>query len=166
MTKKERVYYDIEFNNPDKIPIWAFNRDQTKGDIISYELLFPVHGGNIEKSEWGYTWENLGDGTIGQPKKIVILNCSMLDSYDFPDPDSISRLQDIGEFKSNSKKHFLVAEMGISGFNTYMFLRGFINVLIDFKLNEIRVMNLLDKFLSMKIQKAGFSYYHFKKKQC
>jgi len=34
MNKKQRVYRAIEFNNPDKIPIWAFNKDQEDRDIL------------------------------------------------------------------------------------------------------------------------------------
>jgi uroporphyrinogen decarboxylase len=166
MTKKERVYSAIEFKNPDKIPIWAFNKDEDKGDIISYKL-FPGNGDDNRKSDWGYTFENLGNGTMGQPKKPVIPDWDMLNFYDFPDPDSILRFQGIDEFKNSSKKHFLIAEMGISGFNTYMFLRGFVNAMIDFKLKEIKAINLLDKIFEIEkkvIKKAsvyGFDAIHF-----
>jgi len=110
MTKKERVTFAIEFKNPDKVPIWAFNKDQTKGDILSYEL-FPCHGSKIVESEWGYTWENLGDGTIGQPKKTVIPDWRVLKKYNFPNPNSSDRFKEIDEFKSKSDCHFLIAEV-------------------------------------------------------
>ena len=70
----------IEFKNPKRVPIWAFNRDQAGGDVLSYEL-FPFRGGKVEKSDWGYTWTNLGDGTIGQPKEPVIPSWSSLKKY-------------------------------------------------------------------------------------
>ena len=163
MTKKERVYRAIEFNNPDKVPIWAINRDQVKGDLITYEL-FPNPNGEIKKSFWGYEWENLGDGTIGQPKKIVIEN---LDKYSLPDPDSELSLQGINEFIKSFKEYFLIFQLGITGFTTYNFLRGFINAMIDFKLKEKKALVLLDKIFEIekkiikKVSGSGFDAIHF-----
>ena len=166
MNKKDKVIRAIEFKNPDKIPIWAFNKDQEDGDILSYEL-FPFHEGEIEKSDWGYTWTNLGDGTIGQPKDPVIPGWSSLKSYSFPDTESDERFKGIMDFKAKSDYHFLIAEMGISGFNTYLFLRGFINSMIDFQARDKRALDLLDSIMEIETRVAekaagyGFDAIHF-----
>lgn len=164
MTKKERVYFAIEFNNPDRIPIWAINRDQQKGDIIGYDPFSDYQEIN-KKSFWGYEFENLGDGTMGQPKKIVIEN---LNNYNLPDPNSILNFQKINEFiKKFKEEYFLIFNMGITGFNTYMFLRGFINAMIDLKLKEKKSLILLDKIFKIEkiiIKKAsqfGFDAVYF-----
>ena len=68
MTGRELVIDAINFNNPAHVPIWFFNRDHHRGDIMYYVL-------NIERdgiSEWGYKWEKLDDGTMGQPTNPVI----------------------------------------------------------------------------------------------
>ncbi|MHB1276437.1 MAG: uroporphyrinogen decarboxylase family protein [Candidatus Humimicrobiaceae bacterium] len=166
MTRKNRVIAAIEFETPDRTPIWAFNKDQTNGDILSYEL-FPFHEGEVIKSEWGYIWENLGDGTIGQPKNPVVPSWDTLKDYIFPDPSSLDRFQGIDEFKNKSDNHFLIAELGISGFNTYLFLRGFINTMIDFQLRDNRALSLLDNIFYIESQviknasKYGFDAIHF-----
>lgn len=166
MEKKTIVLDAIEFNRPDRIPIWAFNKDKTDGDILSYEL-FPFHEGEVEKSDWGYIWENLNDGTIGQPKKPVILDWKDLKNYTFPNPDSTNRFKGISEFKLKVKSHFLMAELGISGFNTYLFLRGFTNAMIDFQVRDKKALNLLEGIFDIESQvirkasKYGFDAIHF-----
>ncbi len=54
MIKKELVIDAINFNNPARIPIWFFNRDQHYGDIGIYfqddwgtqdDLILSIYGG-------------------------------------------------------------------------------------------------------------------------
>ena len=69
MTRGELVQRAISFDRPSRVPVWYWNADRERSDIHSFEL-FPYKG-DVNRSEWGYVWENLGDGTIGQPKKPV-----------------------------------------------------------------------------------------------
>ena len=161
MTKKERVIAAIEFKGPDRIPVLAFTGDIKEGDVLNYPL-FPVNENDGNKSEWGYIWENLGDGTMGQPKKPIISDWSMLRDYKFPDVNSESRFERVAEFKKQSEGYFLNAEMGISGFNTYLFLRGFINAMIDFQGRDKRALELLNNIFEVERmvikQAAGFGF--------
>ena len=70
MTRSELVKRAISFDSPSRVPVWFWNEDKERSDIHSFEL-FPYKG-DVKTSEWGYVWEDLGDGTIGQPKKPVI----------------------------------------------------------------------------------------------
>ena len=59
-TRKETVIKAINFERPDHLPIWFFNRDELSGDILRFNLAIEENG----KSEWGYEWEKLDDGTM------------------------------------------------------------------------------------------------------
>lgn len=144
MTKRERIIAAIDFTGPDRIPVLAFTGDVQEGDVLNYHL-FPVSEKNGNRSEWGYVWENLGDGTMGQPKNPVIADWSDLKDYRFPDADSTGRFAGVPAFKARSAGHFLNAEIGISGFSTYLFLRGFVNAMIDFQERDRRAMELLHR---------------------
>lgn len=165
MNRRELVQRAITFENPSRIPVWFWNEDRERSDIHSFEL-FPYKG-DVKKSEWGYVWENLGDGTIGQPKKPVIPAWEDFAAFHFPVPDKSGRFDGIGEFKKSAEDRYTAAEMGITGFNTYAFLRGFENALIDFKLERKKAGMLLDgifEFETEVIRLAsvyGFDGIHF-----
>jgi hypothetical protein len=165
-SRKEEVLRAITFGHPSRIPIWYWNRDRELGDVFGFEL-FPYKGGEVSVSEWGYIWENLGDGTLGQPKKPVIKTWEDLNDYVPPDPDKPERFWGIEEFKREAGDRYRTAEMGITGFNTYAFLRSFENGLTDFKLEITNACALLDKIFwveSAIIQAAaehGFDGIHF-----
>jgi uroporphyrinogen decarboxylase len=166
MTGEERVRRAIEFTRPDRIPLWFWNRDRERSDIRSFEL-FPYKGGEVERSEWGYEWENLGDGTLGQPKKPVIAAWEEVEEYAFPDPLRPGRFDGAYDFLRETSGRYRAAEMGITGFNTYAFVRGFENALVDFLINEDKACMLLDRIFTFEctvIRKAsehGFHGVHF-----
>jgi hypothetical protein len=155
----------INFEHPSRIPVWFWNQDKERSDIHSFEL-FPYKA-DVRKSEWGYEWEDLDDGTIGQPKEPVIPEWDDFDSYIFPHADRPDRFDGIDEFVRNSEDRYRAAEMGITGFNTYTFLRGFENALVDFKLEPKRAGRLLDRIFEFEtdvIRTAashGFDAIHF-----
>ena len=72
MNQRERVIRAINFKHPDRPPIWMFNRDVEIGDVMLYDFrVDPADGGQdyhgSTLSEWGYRWQRLDDGTMGQP---------------------------------------------------------------------------------------------------
>ncbi len=165
-SRKERVLRAIKFERPSRIPIWYWNRDKELGDVYGFEL-FPYKGGEVSVSEWGYTWENLGDGTLGQPKKPVIKTWEDSNAYIPPDPEKLERFSGVEEFQLEAGDRYRTVEMGITGFNTYAFLRGFENALVDLKLETTNACVLLDRIFSVEtavIQHAaeyGFDGVHF-----
>jgi len=163
MTKKERVLRAIEFNNPDNIPIWHFNYNETDGDILRFELAIETDG----LSEWGYRWITMGDGTMGQPSGPVIKDWDEIEEYTFPKLRKSERLKGLEEFKKGSNNHYLIAGIGITGFTTYTFLRGFENAMTDFLLEPERAGCLLDRIFSFDndlitiAAEHGFDGIHF-----
>lgn len=156
MTGKERVVRAIEFDNPDSVPICFWNRDHKRGDIMLFELstprlsdVFALNEGKI-RSEWGYEWTKLNDGTMGQPEKSVIKNWSDLDNYSFPQLNSAGRTIGIETFKKQAGDRYLLGSLCISGFNIYMFIRGFQNAMLDFMDEDGRAVELLDGIFSFE----------------
>lgn len=159
MTKRERVVKAINFDSPDSIPVWNFNRDQTDGDILRYEMA--IEESSI--SEWGYKWLKLEDGTMGQPSESVIESLDDISSYKYPILDGTKRMKSYNSFIAQSKDHYTLAGMGITGFNTYTFLRGFENSMVDFLLEKEKACELLDKIFSFETELIEIaSKYNFK----
>lgn len=148
MTGKERVIKAIEFDNPDRVPIYFCNRDHERGDIMAFGL--GLEDNHV--SEWGYKWTRLDDGTMGQPEKPVIKDWSDLDYYCFPQLNRAGRTEGIEEFKRRAGARYLLGSLGISGFNVYMFIRGFQNAMLDFIDETGRGIELMDRIFSFESQ--------------
>jgi uroporphyrinogen decarboxylase len=149
MKEKDEVIRAIEFKKPDYIPVWFINKDVEKGDIANY-WLFPL--GKGVTTEWGYefTHSTRDDGTMGMPRDPLIPNWEDLENYKFPDPDSEKKYKGIDQFKADNKDRYQIASLGITGFNTYFFLRGFQNALVDFALEDVTGIALLDKIFDIE----------------
>lgn len=149
MSRRSEVNKAIEFRKPNYIPRWFINKDVEKGDIANY-WLFPL--GKGETTEWGYKWTHTtkDNGTMGMPRDPIIPTWEEFKNYEFPDPTSDKKYNEIDNFKSNNQDRYQIASMGISGFNTYIFLRGFQNALMDFATEDKRGEELLDKIFNIE----------------
>lgn len=164
MNQRERVLRAIRFENPDRPPVWFFNRDHREGDILRCNLAPRQPDG---ATEWGYRWTSLGDGTMGQPEEPVLPDWRDLGKYEFPGLRKEERMARIGPFLADSEGYYRLAGCGISGFTTYTFLRGFENAVTDFCLEPERAGALLDGIFQFENQmislaaECGFDGYHF-----
>lgn len=162
----------IEFRGPDRIPVWMFNRDVEKGDVMLYDLRISegadgqnYHGGSL--SEWGYRWKRLDDGSMGQPTEPVIRDWPDADAYRFPEVNAERRLAGIEDYQRRSEGYYRLPVLIITGFTTYTFLRGFENAMVDFMLERERAERLLDGIFGFEKQLmtlaagAGFDGFHF-----
>ena len=172
MNHRERVVRAIEFEDPDRTPVWLFNRDEGRGDVMFYDFRLDAggggdgyHGGVL--SEWGYQWERLGDGTMGQPTRPVIPDWDGFASYRFPELRPERRLAGLPQFLEKSEGYYRLPMSVITGFTTYSFLRGFENSMMDFLLEKERAGELLDRIFAFEKQlvslaaSAGFDGFHF-----
>jgi uroporphyrinogen decarboxylase len=172
MTNRERVVRAINFENPDKVPLWLLNKGQEEGDILWYDIRIQegghsasYHGG--DKSEWGFTWNRLDDGTMGMPAEPVIKTWDDLESYKLPDLDPDRRLKNLPDFLAQSEGYFRLAVPIITGFEIYRALRGFQNTMIDLIEENENALFLLDKIFSFEKEimtlsaENGFHGFYF-----
>lgn len=171
MNSRDRVIRAIEFGTPDRVPLWLLNKDQEKGDVLWYNFeitegahVAAYHGGEL--SEWGYTWQRMDDGTMGQPREVVIPSWDSLGSYVFPSLNPERRLARCASFLEASRDYYRLAVLIISGFNLYTFLRGFENSMIDFSEQSPQSAELLDGIFSFQKEllalaaKTGFQGFY------
>ena len=172
MDRRERVIRAIKFEEPDRVPLWLFNRDQEQGDVLWYDFRIQegedrtgFHGKSI--SEWGYQWHTLGDGTSGQPDAPTISTWDALERYEFPKLNVERRLAGLPEFMKCSAGHYRLPVLIITGFTTYTFLRGFENAMIDFVEEPERAEALLDRIFAFEKElmtlaaESGMDGFHF-----
>ena len=153
MTGRERVSRAIEFRSPDRVPVWFFNRDHLRGDIMCYGL-----GRGIEdRNEWGYRMKNLGDGTMGQPEAPVLPTWDTFNGFRAPELAADVRMQNLKEFKERAGDRYMLGGLGITGFNLYTFLRGFGNSMMDFLAEQDRACSLLDMIFDFEMQLISLS---------
>lgn len=147
MTSKERVKRAVHFERPDVMPILYFNVHTQRSDLLltgagnSSSFVPKVTG----ESEWGFVWKSV-DKTMGQPENPPITDYSLLDTYVRPDGNDLTRYKDMElEIKNNPDKYVL-AGVGISGFNRASYIRGFEGFLEDLYLdvdNAIRIIDMV-----------------------
>lgn len=162
MTSRERVRRAITFDQPDRVPVVFWNRDHERGDILLHDFTRQADG----RSEWGYQLESLGDGTMGQPRHPVIAVWDDFPAYRFPNVDAAHRREGVDAFKRGSGDRYLIAGLGITGFNLYTFLRGFANAMMDFVAERENAERLLDGIMGFEMELmtlaagAGFDGVH------
>ena len=164
MTSRECVKRTIAFQQPDRVPIWFFNRNEEHGDILCFDLALCDDAG---RSEWGYQWLELDDGTMGQPGSPLIPEWDAFSAYTFPDPDNAARFEDVDVFMRRSEDYYRLASLCLSGFTIYTFLRGFENAMLDFVAEPEKAGELMDRIVAFEnrlIRQAaerGFDGVHF-----
>ena len=132
MNPKEIVYRAIEFRNPPRLPISYCNRDFESSDTLAIGYA-PATGfvpSEPGMTEWGYVWHTL-DGTMGQPSTHPLREDAAVSTYRPPDPYAPGRFADLPNFIAQNRGKFLRFGLGITGFNTATFLRGFDQFLMD-----------------------------------
>ena len=172
MERRERVIRAIEFDNPDRVPLWLLNKDQEEGDILWYDFriqtgehIASYHGGDV--SEWGFKWKRLDDGTMGQTKEPSIKTWKDLDDYKLPELNPKQRLKDLSEFEKRSEGYFKLANPIITGMEIYRSLRGFENTMIDLVERNENFKYLLDRIFCFEKElmslaaEAGFDGFYF-----
>ncbi len=165
MDGRERTRRAIRFESPDRTPLWMFNRDQPEGDVLIYGYGLNREDGTA--GEWGFTWRNLGDGTMGQPEEPVIATWDDLATFRFPSRRAEERLAHAAEFQERAQGYYRLGAVGITGFNNYTFLRGFENALVDFLAEPERAFALFDRMLDWEGEmidiaaEAGLDGFHF-----
>jgi hypothetical protein len=94
-------------------------------------------------TEWGYVWHSL-DMTMGQPSTHPLADDAVIVTYRPPDAHAPGRLDGLADFVQAHPDKFLRFGLGITGFNTATFLRGFDQFLIDLYSDRALAERILD----------------------
>ena len=145
MTSKERVRAAVGFQDPDRLPIYYFNRDQERSDILmgGYQAAADFVPAVPNQSEWGFVWHRQDD-TMGQPKEPPLqASWDLLEQWTPPDPYAPGRMDSIKRMVDEHPDHYVIGGLGITGFNLVTFIRGFENVMADFYLDPENLETLI-----------------------
>ena len=152
LTSKERVKACVNFTNPDQLPIYYFNRDQQRSDILrGHYDADPAFSPDVPgRTEWGFRMTSLDD-TFGQPEEGPFeASLEGAEAYRIPNPHIPERYQSLRELAERHPDRYLIASLGISGFGTLTSLRGFTNTLMDLYLDRDAVMKLFEKVIEFE----------------
>ena len=144
VTKRDQVMKAIEFDEPDYVPVYLFNRDFQDSDIVSFDIQHHFQGPGRDISEWGFRWRRL-DETMGQPTDLLVKSWDEFDDWASPDPFRMDRFAGLDAFLAEYPEHFRLASLALSGFTTMSFLRGFDNLMVDLIDRPDGVMRLADR---------------------
>lgn len=145
MISRELVLQALERSRPWRVPICYCNRDFGDGDafIVPYGEAADFVETEPGLTEWGYVWRKI-DATMGQPIKEPLANWDNLASYTPPDAGAPGRFDHLAATKAHYPDKFMALDMGITGSNTAMFLRGFESFIMDLSLDRERAERVLD----------------------
>ena len=128
--RRDQVIKALTFQNPSYVPIYYFNQDQDKSDLVAFEVQRHFIGPNKDRSEWGFGWNRM-DETMGQPLSNLIDEPAQLADLVVPDAADPQRFIGIESFNQQYDDRFRMASLALSGFTTMSFLRGFNNLMMD-----------------------------------
>lgn len=139
------MYRAIEFGRPDRVPIYYFNRDIERSDVISTAFEPPAGFQPREPgaTEWGYVWHKL-DGTMGQPGYAPLAETESISAYLPPDPWAPGRLDHVAQSVAEHQDRFIAFGLGITGFDQATFLRGMEQFLVDLYTDRAAAERVLD----------------------
>jgi hypothetical protein len=134
MTSKQAVRDCIHFQHPAWLPLFFKNKDQDKSDIlmIGYDAASSFTPQTPGEDEWGVVWEDLNDGTMGQPVFSPLAgDIQKLDNYRFLDPEAAGRFDEVRRVAGRHRDRYLIGDLRLSGFCVLTGLRGFSAALED-----------------------------------
>jgi len=124
--------------------MYLFDRDLDQADIVAAELIpFPLPETG-ETDAWGQRWRRL-DETMGQPDAAVVRSIEEIDALASPPVDADARRRAVAECCDKYPDKYVMASLGITGFNRASFLRGFDQALVDMLESPAAFTKLLDK---------------------
>ena len=153
-SRKKIVDQAIKFQNPERIPLWFVNCDQTEGDVMVYHLSLLKEDASGDH-EWGYHLEKLDDGTMGHPTAPHLPDWDAADRFTAPLLREEDRMARLPAFLAECEDRYRLASLDLSGFTVYTLLRGFENSMMDFLLEPERFARLMDCILDFEVEQMA-----------
>lgn len=147
MTSKQRVNAAINFGYPDRVPLFIFDKDRLRTDVIQVNVEQFYMGTGGDETEWGFVWAKAqGDETsMGVPVGAPLKNWDDFDQYvktQAPDPFRSDRFYEADAADKGDK--YFMGSLYLSGFTIMAFLRGFNDLMTDLYEAPERVEKLAD----------------------
>ena len=139
--RRELVVRAIRRQNPPRVPLFFFNRDRERSDIILIDVVRNFGGQQEDRSEWGFRWSRL-DRTMGQPAEALLRRWEDLEGFAGPDAGDPGRFARVGQTMARFGDRYYLAGLSLTGFTVMSFLRGFADLLVDFYEQPGRVEEL------------------------
>ncbi len=146
MNSKEIVRRAITMQDPPKVPLFYTNKLQERSDLAFVGLATPrsfvpdVPG----RTEWGFVWHSL-NLTLGQAEDRPLEGSwDLFEDYKAPDPHHPDRYMYVEQTIRQTPDKYIVAHVGITGFNLATFIRGFANFLEDLYVEPEKADELMD----------------------
>jgi len=154
----------IAFEQPERIPLYLFNRSPEKSDIVACPL--SLH--QEEGAEWSVCLQNLGDGTMGHPDAPALPTWADFAAWQTPALQAEQRRRKIERWRRQTEpEQYYLAWLGLTGFTVYTLLRGFENSMVDFLTEPEQAGLLLERIMDFECTLAalaaaeGFHGIHF-----
>ena len=146
LSARENARRAIHFESPERLPVLYFNRDLERSDFFitgpsSPPSFQPETPG---RSEWGFVWVH-HDDTMGQPKEPPLKDSwDGFYNYKAPDPHDPTRYEETKRQIEAHPDQYIIGSLGITGFNTASFIRGFENAMEDLYLEPEKFHDLME----------------------
>lgn len=177
MNSRDRVVAAVEFNKPDRCPIMhsvlpgallkhggrlvnllrRYPQDFGPSDfhVPRVEDLAPDYRRGVGRDEWGVFWRSEVDGIKGQVYEPPLRNWDALHSYEFPRLPSGGDVERLRRHVDSMRDRGYFVILGFNPGNYFermQWLRGFVNLMVDFVRKPKELYTLADMLLDYCLQ--------------
>ncbi|MCC6443643.1 MAG: hypothetical protein IT210_09345 [Armatimonadetes bacterium] len=153
MTSYEIVRRAIEFDHPERIPLRfaSLGIDDTFG--IGLAAAAGWKPSQPHEDEWGVVWTPAPEGitNMGQPLGHNLTSWELFDEIPWPDPHDESRYAHIEAQLERAGDKYVVIGCGFTFLERMHYLRGMIDLFIDFYENPDEVHKLAERVVAFPI---------------
>jgi len=156
MNSRELVVRAIEFEGPERVPLWftelsIFDAVEVPSSFVGgFPKTWKPLSGKSGYDEWGCFWtvpSKDGWSTMGMVTGHPLHSWSKLDEYEFP---QLKLVADVESYRRSFPEKYLVGSVPFTLFERMHFLRGFTNLMLDFHMNRDKVSYLAERVASVQ----------------
>ena len=153
MNSRERVTRAIEFDRPDRIPLYATGDT----DIVRLSYVDPTGWtprfrplGDF-RDEWGTVWLAV-DETMGSVVQPAIADITRAHEYVLPDPHLPARWEHFDEQVEQHADHYIVGNAQYLCFDRLTFLLGLTQTLEALLTHPVEIQELMDRVVAFELE--------------
>ena len=152
MTSKERVRRAIEFDNPDRLPVFATeNTDIARLSYVDPTGWLPRFRPIGEfTDEWGSVWYTCDD-TMGHVARPAIADIKKAHKFVFPNPHLPDRWRNFNAQIIEQKDRYIIGNAQYLCFDRLTFLLGEIAALEALLIHEHEVLQLIERIVEFEL---------------